>query len=180
MCACVCACVCVCVCVWYIIICYVGILFIGLLAVNTEYQVNLGNKNKSDKAMFATAWKVEELKQLCAECRSLCTELNITMDLVRDPDTDFQQSSIPRRLTDLRRRLSALVKAAYKYRRNPASHVFVFMISPEQCNQKPYALPVQYIPCSSLKESEIRQLTTELVAEMVKRRMNVVGKCRST
>ena len=103
----------------------------------------------------------------------------IFSDLLHDPDTDFQQSNIPRRLTDLRGRLSALVKAAYKYRRNPASHVFVFMISPKQCNQKPYVLPVQCIRCSSLKESEIRQLTTELVAKMVKGRMNVVGKCRS-
>ena len=130
--------------------------------------------------MFAIAWKVEELKRLCAECRSLHTELNATMDLIRDPDTDFEQSNIPRQLTDLRRRLSASLKATYKYKRTPASHVFVFMISPEQRNQKPYALPVQCIPCASLKESDIRRLTSELAAEMVKRGMKVVGKCMST
>ena len=40
--------------------------------------------------MFAIAWKLEELKQLCAECRSLRTELNATMDLICDPDTDLE------------------------------------------------------------------------------------------
>ena len=138
----------------------------------------LGRKT-SDKAMFGIVWKVE-LKQLYAECRSLRTELNVIMDMVRDPETDFEQSNIPRRLTNLRGRLSASVKATYKYRRTPATHVFVFMISPEQRNQKPYALPVQCIPCTSLKESEIRQLTSELAAEMVKRGMKVVGEYKST
>ena len=165
---------CVCVCNW--LCCYT----VGLLTVNAEYEEKLGQKNKSDKAMFAIAWKVEELKRLCAECRSLRTELNATMDLIRDPDTDFEQSNIPRQLTDLRRRLSASLKATYKYKRTPASHVFVFMISPEKRNQKPYALPVQCIPCASLKESDIRRLTSELAAEMVKRGMKVVGKCMST
>ena len=139
----------------------------------------LGRKT-SDKAMFGIVWKVEELKQLYAECRSLRTELNVIMDMVRDPETDFEQSNIPRRLTNLKGRLSASVKATYKYRRTPATHVFVFMISPEQRNQKPYALPVQCIPCTSLKESEIRQLTSELAAEMVKRGMKVVGEYKST
>ena len=171
MCVCV---VCVCVCNW--LCCHT----LGLLTVNAEYEEKLGQKSKSDKAMFAIAWKVEELKQLCAACRSLHTELNVTMDLIRDPDTDFEQSNIPRRLTDLRGRLSASVKATYKYKRTPASHVFVFMISPEQCNQKPYALPVQCIPCAGLKESDIRRLTSELATEMVKRGMKVVGKCMST
>ena len=106
--------------------------------------------------------------------------LMFTTDLVHDLDTNFEQSNIPRRLTNFRGRLSAVVKAVYKYKRQPASHVFVFMISSEQRNQKPYALPVQCIPCASLKEIELRRLTTELVAEMVKRGMNVVGKYRST
>ena len=160
-------------CVLSLLCCYP---LIGLVKVSATYEEKLKKTNKSDKAMFAIAWQLEELKQLCTECRSLHTELNVTLELVCDPDTDFQQSNIPRRLTNLRERLSAVVKASSKYRRQPASHVFVFMISPEQRNQKPYALPVQCIPCTSLKEGEIRRLTTEIVAEMVKRGMKVVGK----
>ena len=66
--------------------------------------------------MFGIVWKVEELKQLYAECRSLRTELNVIMDMVRDPETTFEQSNVPRRLRNLRGRLSASVKATYKYR----------------------------------------------------------------
>ena len=116
--------------------------------------------------MFGIVWKVEELKQLYAECRSLRTELNVIMDMVHDPETEFEQSNVPRWLRNLRGRLSASVKATYKYRWTPATHVFVFMISPEQRKQKPCALPVQCIPCTSLKEREIRQLASELAATL--------------
>ena len=109
------------------------------------------------------------------ECHYLHTELNVAMDLLRDPGTDFHLSNIPRRLTKLRTRLSAIIKAVSKYERQPATHVFIFMISPEQRNQNLYALPVQCIPCASLKEGEIQRLTTELVEEMVKRGMKVAG-----
>jgi len=43
-------------------------------------------------------------------------------------------------------------------------------------NQKPYALPVQCIPYAGLKETDIRQLVSALVKEMVSHGMNVAGK----
>lgn len=106
---------------------------------------------QSDEAMFAIAREVEELKH---------------------PETDFELSNIPCQLTI---RWSASVKATCKYKRTTASHASVFMISPEQRNQKPHALPVQCILCTFLKESEICWLTSELVAEMLIRVTKVGG-----
>ena len=55
----------------------VAIQSIGLLTVNAEYEEMLQKKTRSDKPMFATAWKLEELKKLCVECRSLHAEINV-------------------------------------------------------------------------------------------------------
>ena len=93
------------------------------------------------------------------------------LDGLRESESTVQQLNIPRRLTAIRQRLSAIVKALYRWKRTAASHVFVFMISSELRNKKPYALPVQ---CVGLKENDIRQLTNKLIA---KRKMEVVGTC---
>ena len=53
----------------------VAIQSIGLLTVNAEYEEVLQKKTRSDKPMFATAWKLEELKKLCVECHSLHAEI---------------------------------------------------------------------------------------------------------
>ena len=66
-------------------------------------------------------------------------------------------------------------KAASKYRRQAATHAFVFMISAERRNQKPYALPVRCVPNKGLKASELHRLTNEIIEEMHKCGMNVVG-----
>lgn len=142
---------------------------------NADNEDKLKNPKMSDKSMFEAAWKVEELERVCIECRSLRTELTVVLDALRESESTFQQLNIPRRLTAIRQRLSAIVKALYRWKRTAASHVFVFMISSELRNKKPYALPVQCVPCVSLKESDIRQLTNKLIAEMVKRKMEVVG-----
>ena len=49
------------------------------------------------------------------------------------------------------------------------------MIASDRRDVKPYALPVQCIPCVGLTEKEIRRLTNELIGEMVKRGMRISG-----
>ena len=75
----------------------------------------------------------------------------------------FSSLNIPRRLTKARERLLAAVKALYKYKDQPANHVFVFIIAHERRNQEPYAIPVQCVPCISLKDSQLRRLVNELI-----------------
>ena len=52
----------------------------------------------------------------------------------------------------------------------------VFMISPESRNHKPYALPVQCLPITALKDQQCRELANQIIAAMVKRNMKVVGR----
>ena len=51
----------------------------------------------------------------------------------------------------------------------------VVMISPEERTTKPYAIPIQCIPCKSLKDSEVRQIANRIIKEMVSRKFKVAG-----
>ena len=47
--------------------------------------------------------------------------------------------------------------------------------SSEVRSKKPYALPVQCIPCAGLKESDLHRIVNELLREMVAHKMKVAG-----
>lgn len=51
------------------------------------------------------------------------------------------------------------------------------MISPEERNKKPYALPVQCLAYVSLRDLATRGICDALIKEMTKREMKVAGKC---
>ena len=139
------------------------------------YEKATQKKRQTDKALFSLAWQLEELRSMCEESRLLRAELTVVMDLLTSPATNRQSLNLPLRLSKIRERLHVSAKAASKYRRQAATHVFVFMISAERRNQKPYALLVRCVPNKSLKASELRRLTSEIVEKMHKRGMNVVG-----
>ena len=49
------------------------------------------------------------------------------------------------------------------------------MLLDEKRANKPYALPVQYIPCTTLKDNEVRMFNQELKREMKKENMALAG-----
>ena len=63
-----------------------------------------------------------------------------------------------------------------KFKRTPDTHVLVVMISPEERNKKPYALPVQCVAYHSLKDEAVRSLVNSMIKEMTSRGMKVAGK----
>ena len=60
-----------------------------------------------------------------------------------------------------------MIKRIIRFKRKPATHIFIFMISSELREKKPYALPVQCISYAGMKETDIHRLVTELIAEMI-------------
>ena len=62
-----------------------------------------------------------------------------------------------------------------RFRRKPATHVFVFMISSELRDKKPYALPVKCIPYAGLTETDLQKLVNKLVNTMVTHGLKVAG-----
>ena len=123
--------------------------------------------------MFNLSWDVEELKVIFSEGSAIrgdiqaCIEL-CTADL-------FQPYNVPSKLASIRSRLLQFVKRVEHFKRVPASHIFVLMISAEQRNKKPYAVPVQCVPYAGLKESDMRNLVSTLCRNMIQCGMKVSG-----
>ena len=55
----------------------------------------------------------------------------------------------------------------FSWRRTAATHILVIMISTEACSKKPYALPVQCISYTSLKDNELRGILNVVIKQMV-------------
>ena len=64
----------------------------------------------------------------------------------------------------------------FKKKRTAATHVLVLMLSDGKRSKKPYALPVCYAPCRTLKDQFVRDLTKDLKEEMRKWELRVKGK----
>ena len=92
----------------------------------------------------------------------------------------FQEQNIPRKLTKIRSTLCELIRLMAHFRRNPATHIFVLMISCDVRDKKPYALPVQCLLYASLKEIEVRRLVFSLSKEVVTLGIKVSGKLANT
>lgn len=123
--------------------------------------------------MFSLSWDVEELKALNEEGRKLRVEISSLVDICTP--RNFQPMNVPRKLTSIRQRLCELIKRVTKFKRNAATHVFVFMISSELRDRKPFAIPIQCIPYKGLGEENIRTLTRAVITEMVAHGMKISG-----
>lgn len=68
------------------------------------------------------------------------------------------------------------LRSIFKKKRTAATHVLVLMLSDERRAKKPYALPVRYVPCRTLRDQFIRDLTKDLKQEMKQRDLYLTGK----
>ena len=137
------------------------------------YQEKLTAGHTADQTMFNLSWDVEELKNIHEDCRKLYTELSCCINFCTD--RLFHSHNAPNKLTKIRSKLCEVVKRIAHFRRNPATHVFVLMVSSETREKKPYSLPVQCIPYSGLKEVELRRLVSDLCKEMTSLGLKVSG-----
>ncbi len=85
-------------------------------------------------------------------------EVNTLLDKCSSEHDLESTENISLRLTKLRSQLSSFVKGVSRHERTLATNLYVLMISSEQRNVKPYAIPVQ---CLSLNESTMRKINAE-------------------
>ena len=114
--------------------------------------------------MHRLEWEVDELQHLLLECQGILRQFEELKHKINVP------------LADLRARMRKFVKGIIRFRRTPASHIAVFMISDEERRRKPYAVPIQCVPYRGLTEVLGRKLVKAIVAEMHRRGMYVSGK----
>ena len=131
---------------------------------NTEYQDKLKAGHSTEQTMFSLSWDVEELKALNSEGCNIHQELLMCLEYCV-PGL-FYEHNTASKLTSIQTRLLGFIKRVVHFRRTPATHVFVFMLSSDLRDQKPYALPVQCLPYAGLKEVDMRRLITDLCKAM--------------
>jgi len=143
---------------------------------NNMYQEKLAAGHTKDQTMFSLCWDIEELKTINTGFREVYGDLSSFINLCTCEL--FQEHNVPEKLAIIRTKLKELLKRTSRYRRTPATHVFVLMVSSETRQNKPYALPVQCLPYSGLKESDLRRLINSLCKEMTLLGLKLSGQYR--
>ena len=118
-----------------------------------SYHKKLESNAKDTKPLFALGWRVEKLQQLVENFQTLIATVATLRDASANPEADFCVLNIPNRLDKLRSSLALFIHSLSRHQCQKATHIFVFMISCDQRDSKPYALPVQCVPCCSLTNS---------------------------
>ena len=103
---------------------------------NKAYEDKL-QSDSTEQKMVSLIREIEELKSINSEGQRIheglmtCTKFYTL--------SSFKQNSVAGKLTSIRQKLLQFTKRITYFKRIPATHVFVFMISPER---KPYAVLV--------------------------------------
>jgi len=148
---------------------------IGLANASTKYSEKQNEGKVSDKIMFELAWEVKGLESLNEFGRKLITESGCLKGKLTQQSYNMVVDNFPKQLSSFKEKTLNWIKKAYKYHRTPATHILVVMISPEERNKKPYAIPIQCIAYASLSDEKVRGIFDKLTNEMVKRGMKVAG-----
>ena len=107
----------------------------------------------------------------------LCVDIKLILEVLEDQGSDLAMVNVPCKLTLLKENLTSFTSGLTRYKRSPATHVLVTMISPSERSKKPYAVPVSCIPYAGMPEKNARMIINSIVEEMHKKRMNVLGRC---
>ena len=147
---------------------------IALLKANSKFSEKQNSAKPTQKTLIRLSWNIHELSNLNQSGRQLSVEIKCIMDKLKD-NCSWEDVNIPCHLTNIKKSLTAFIQDVTRYRRVAATHVLVFMISPEERNKKPYALPVQCLPYKGLSDAKVRKLANKVIHEMTKRHMKVAG-----
>ena len=132
-------------------------------------------KQRSSRSGDNLAWKLKELADLNEEGRQLHIIISSLIEKLHSDQCDVVQDNIPRQVSTMRERIYSFIRRLTRHKRTAATHILVFMISPEDRRRKPYAIPVQCIPYKSLTDTKARELASAVIREMVQRNMKVAG-----
>ena len=148
---------------------------IALIKATASYTEKQQAGKSNEKHLINLAWKMNELSMLNENGRKLLVDTKCLVDKFQNPCCDWVEGNIPRQLSSLQQRVTTFIRGVTRHKRTAATHILVFMISPEERCLKPYALPVQCIPYKGLSDAKTRDLANKVIHEMTKRKMKVAG-----
>ena len=150
----------------------------GLKEASEHFEKKFQQANCPEETLKEASWEVieyqtvlQQSQEMKAKFEDALAGLDPTRDTVRGATFNLLKLSIKGLADSMQKYLRNL----FKKKRTPASHVMVTMLSDEKRNHKPYALPVQFVPCQTLKDQYVRDLNVKLKEEMKDRDMKVAG-----
>ncbi|XP_028512968.1 uncharacterized protein LOC114574477 [Exaiptasia diaphana] len=140
------------------------------------YQHKFNTPNTAEKALKDANWNVVEYQNLLQEAQNLQSiyeESVVTLSCSTQPTQQFKTTRAT--MKDQHGKVELYLRNLFKKKRIAADHVEVVMVSDEKRNKKPYALPVKFVPCRTLKDQYLRDLTRDLKLRLTQRGLAVVG-----
>jgi len=150
-----------------------AVYLLELRTAKCTYEEKLKSNSTTDQTMFSLSWDIEELKNICSEFRKIYNDLTECVNSCKHEL--FHESNVPRKLTQIRQRMHDATKRILHFKREPATHIFVLMISSDARDKKPYALPIQRFSYAGINEADLRRIISELCKKMVSLGMKVSG-----
>lgn len=152
-----------------------GVDYIALATANSTYCEHQQSGKSTEKSLINMAWAVKEFEDLCQSGRQLYVDVNCLLEEIENDTCNWKEQNIPQRFVALRKRIFRFITAVTRHKRTAATHILVFMISPEARNKKPYALPIQCIPYKGLSDAKVCFLANKVICKMTELGMKVAG-----
>lgn len=145
----------------------------GVMKAQKAYTEKSKTPNPSKKVLMELSWERVEYSELLQQCQCLLSYVKtLKVSVIQSSQVLHVQKSMCEKTSDWEKYLRNLF---VKRRQPAATHVFIFLLSDEQRNKKPYCLPIQYVPYHSLKDQTVRELTNKIREEMANLGMLSIG-----
>ena len=140
------------------------------------YRDKYNSRNTSEQTLKNANWEVVEYQSLLEEAQGLKVMYESCLALLNQVERDKRQFlSCKSKLKDMKDMVARYLKNLFKKKRVAADHNEVVMVSDEKRLKKPYALPVKFVPCRTLRDQYIRDLTKQVKEAIMQRGLTVVG-----
>lgn len=150
----------------------------GLKEADASFQKNFNSPNTSQAVLKALCWERVEYNTLLQQAQAFRTTIESLLPHLQPGSVRVQD--VARSLKDLKEDLKKYLRNVFVKKRQPAAtHVLAILVSEERRNKKPYSIPVQFVPYTSIKDQYIRDITTKVKREMVKMDLKPVGRLLS-
>lgn len=139
------------------------------------YKEKFKAANTPVQTLKDSNWDVVEYQTLLQDAEAIRATCENSINELAPCCDERKFKSCKAMLKDNASKIKIYTRNLFKKKRAAASHVEVIMISDEKRNRKPYALPVKFVPCQTLKDQQVRELNLEIKQKMAENGLKVVG-----
>lgn len=149
----------------------------GLQNARELYQKKFSNPATPSETLKQLNWEMVEFNLLLGQAQQLLLFLEQQLPQLQPSLNKQIRDHAINNLAQKKITFQTYLTNLFKKKRQPAAdHILVFMLSDERRKQKPYAMPVWYIPYHTLKDQFVRDFTVLLKQEMEQFGLKAVGR----